>query len=159
MEDVEIYNMSDSIRKVWVDGDACPGPIKRAIIEQCREMSLLVSFVISYAHFTEPEQGIEWVVVDSEAEAVDLYVMNHSASGDVAVTQDYGLASILMKKGVTVIHPRGYMYSEEEMDRLLFERYLSGKERRAGHRTKGPAKFLTSDVERFCKQFKKIVEC
>ncbi|MDM5338989.1 DUF188 domain-containing protein [Fictibacillus enclensis] len=149
--------MLNSKVKVWVDGDACPAPIKKAIIEHCREIGVQVFFVISYAHYTDPAPGVEWVLVDSNREEVDLYVMNHSVKGDIAVTQDFGLASILVPKGVVTFHPRGFIYQEEEMEKILFERYISGKQRRAGKRTKGPSKFRESDLERFSEQFQKLL--
>ncbi|SFD67956.1 hypothetical protein SAMN05428981_1011409 [Bacillus sp. OV194] len=149
--------MSNSKAKVWVDGDACPVPIRNSIIEHCREFNLSAFFVISYAHYTAPSPGVEWILVDANREEVDLYLMNHSMKGDIAVTQDFGLASILVPKGVITFHPRGFLYREEDMEKMLFERYISGKERRAGKRTKGPAKFQDSDLERFSGQFKKML--
>lgn len=149
--------MPNSKVKVWVDGDACPVPVKNSIIELCREFEVSAFFVISYAHYTSPTPGVEWILVDSNREEVDLYLMNHSVKGDIAVTQDYGLASILIPKGVHTVHPRGFLYREDNMEKMLFERYISGKERRAGKRTKGPSKYQDTDLDRFSAQFKKML--
>ncbi|MDI5789561.1 DUF188 domain-containing protein [Bacillus licheniformis] len=39
-----------------------------------------------------------WTYVDPHKEAADLYIANHVRPGDVVVTQDIGLASLLLGK-------------------------------------------------------------
>ncbi|MDF2607184.1 MAG: hypothetical protein K0S34_1379 [Bacillales bacterium] len=73
------------------------------------------------------------------------------------MTQDYGLASILLPKSVSVISPRGRMYTTENIDQLLFERYLGAKLRRAAIHTKGPKKFTVEDRKNFFNSFEKIL--
>jgi len=69
-----------------------------------------VSFVASYNHVTNDTLGGTWHYVDSDKEAADLFIMNHVDAGDIAVTQDIGLASTLLSKRVTVLSPRGSLY-------------------------------------------------
>lgn len=38
--------------------------------------------------------------------------MNHAFMGDITVTQDIGLASTLLPKGVHVLSPRGTLFDE-----------------------------------------------
>lgn len=93
---------------------------KKEIVELAHTYCVEVVFVASYAHMqTNPSAG-KWVYVDSEKEAVDLYILNHVQQGDVAVTQDTGLASMLLSRRVYVLSPRGKVYSENDMDTVLF---------------------------------------
>ena len=69
-------------------------------------------FVASYAHMKNDLRGAAWKFVDSSKEAVDLYIMNHVKAFDVVVTQDIGLASTLLLKGVYVLSPRGYLFEK-----------------------------------------------
>ncbi|WP_081412562.1 YaiI/YqxD family protein [Fictibacillus gelatini] len=142
---------------VLIDGDACPVQIKQSTFEICNDYQLEAVMVISYAHMSEQTYGMRYVLVDSNREEVDLYIMNHVNQGDVVITQDHALASILVAKGVYVISPRGKVFREEEMERMLFERFVSAKQRRAGNRTKGPSKFTETDHGNFCFEFKKIL--
>lgn len=80
--------------------------------------------------------------------------MNHVSKNDVVVTQDIGLASILVKKGIFVLSPRGKRFAETEMEVALFSRYISAKQRREGKYGKGPKPF--TDKERM--QFKQALE-
>src|SRR5699024_2476404 len=95
--------------------------------------------------------------VDAEREEVDLYIVNHAKVKDIVVTQDHGLASLLSSRGVYVLSPRGKRFTEGDMEQILFERYLSAKERRAGAHTKGPRKMSKSDHMYFRETLKRIL--
>jgi uncharacterized protein YaiI (UPF0178 family) len=146
-----------SYRKLFVDADACPKPIKEAVLAISQAYELKVFFIASYSHAMNHTGEAEWVLVDANPEEVDLYITNHVQRNDVVVTQDHGLASILLPKGVYVLSPRGKEYLEGDMSELLFSRYLSYKQRRAGYRTKGPDKFTNNDVKKFNEQLKEIL--
>lgn len=123
----------------------------KEIVEIAEQYSIPTVFVASYAHMKSDLGGLNWVFVDSEKEAVDLYVMNHVAKNDFAVTQDIGLASTLLAKGVYVISPRGILFEEKEIQTALDLRYLNAKARRQGVYGKGPKAFTLKDREKFTK--------
>jgi uncharacterized protein YaiI (UPF0178 family) len=139
---------------VFVDADACP--IKSEIFSLASQYNVPSVFISSYNHFS-PLQQMKWVYVDAEKEAVDLYILNHAASGDVVVTQDIGLASMLVNRGVHVISPRGKVYKEEEMENALHHRYLHAKMRRQGVYPKGMKQFSDRDRRLFRQNFEKIL--
>lgn len=114
-----------------------------------------VVFVASYAHMLTNPIGGTWVYVDTDKEAADLYIMNHARRDDIVVTQDIGLASILVNKGVVALSPRGKEFEEENMDTTLHLRFLSAKERRNGNYSKGPKPFMEEDRQHFIKVFEK----
>ncbi|MCA0986077.1 YaiI/YqxD family protein [Guptibacillus algicola] len=143
---------------LFVDADACPVPIKEEIMSfQPALVNTEIVFVASYAHMSSTFQSAKWVMVDSEKEEADLYIHRHVTKGDIAITQDYGLASLLLPKGVFILSPRGKKYTEENISTLLHTRYLASKSRRAGKHTKGPRKFTNQDREHFRKEFIKIL--
>lgn len=83
--------------------------------------------------------------------------MNHIMPGDLVVTQDIGLASIVLPKRVYAISPRGKEFKEETISTALDFRYLSAKERRKGKYGKGPKPFTIEDRERFVFTITKIL--
>ncbi len=140
---------------IFVDADACP--VKREIVQIASHYLAEVIFVASYTHMkTEPEPG-KWVFVDPVPEAADLYIMNRARKGDVAVTQDIGLASTLLLKGVYVLSPRGIPFNEKDMQGALEMRHLSAKARRQGKYGKGPRAFEEKDRQRFLKEFAEVL--
>ena len=80
------------------------------------------------------------ITVDKAADSVDFALMGLLTKDDVVVTQDYGLAVIALGKGAKVIHNSGMIYTNDNIEKLLMERHVGGKIRRAGGRTKGPTK-------------------
>jgi uncharacterized protein len=149
--------MENFIGNVFVDADACPVVIKDEINKFSKMFHFEPIFVTSYAHASSNEQLGRWIMVDASPEEVDLYIHNHSKKNDLVVTQDHALASLLISKGVYVITPRGKQFQENEMDRVLHERYISAKARRSGKHSKGPAKFTKEDTVRFCRVFCEIL--
>ncbi|XXM74504.1 YaiI/YqxD family protein [Lysinibacillus sphaericus] len=140
---------------VFVDADACP--VKQEIIRISGGFGFEVVFVASHAHRkNNPDQG-RWVYVDSEKEAADLYIMNHVRTNDILVTQDIGLASLVLPKKVYVLSPRGKVYREESIVTALDYRYVAAKERRKGNYGKGPKPFTDDDRKGFSAQFEKIL--
>lgn len=69
--------------------------------------------------------------------------------GDIIVTQDIGLASILLAKGTFVFSNRGELYREEEMSLMLDIRYRHAKDRQQGKYSKGPKAMSDQDRSLF----------
>jgi uncharacterized protein len=142
---------------IYVDADACPVLIKDEINKYSKVFHFDPIFVTSFAHASNTDQPGRWILVDARPEEVDMYIHNHSRKNDIVITQDHALASLLIPKGVYVITPRGKHFQENEMERVLHERYLSAKARRSGKHSKGPAKFTKEDSERFATVFCEIL--
>jgi len=143
--------------KIYVDADACP--VKDIIISEGRKAEIPVTLVTSFSHFSNAEQpsGVEIIYVDSGADAADYRIMKLAESGDIIVTQDYGLASLGLAKGCIVVHHKGFSYTNENIDQLLQTRYLSAMARKSGKRTKGPKPFTAEDREQFTRLFKQLI--
>lgn len=148
----EIRNMTYT-PSLFVDADACP--VKEECIACASHFRLNIVFVASMKNMTNNYPGTKWVYVDWDKEAADLYIMNHSRKGDIAVTADIGLAATLLGKGVSVISPRGILYNESNIDSMLFMRHESAKKRRQGIHSKGPKSFTVKDRENFCETLMK----
>jgi uncharacterized protein YaiI (UPF0178 family) len=89
------------------------------------------------------------ITVDKQADSVDFALMGLLVREDIVVTQDYGLAAMVLGKGARVINQNGLIYTNDNIDKLLMERHIGAKVRRSGGRTKGPAKRTKEDNERF----------
>lgn len=141
---------------VYVDADSCP--VKEEIITLCDQYQKELVFVFSYAHNMVLPQQVKTVQVDVDKEAADLYLLQTVRRGDICISQDHALASLLIMKGTIVLSPRGHVYKEEEMSSMLQSRYASQKARRAGKKTKGPRKFTTEDREQFAQSLEYALE-
>ncbi len=135
--------------RIVVDADSCP--VKEEIRQIAETYHVETIWVASYAHYS-PKHSEKVIYVDSVSQEVDMYIINHVNTGDIVVTGDYGLASLVLPKKVLVLSPRGKQYTNENIDQLLAERHVSAVIRKSGSRTKGPPPFTEADSERFKKQ-------
>ena len=139
--------MTSTARRIYVDADACP--FKDVVIEIAAASGLGVTMVANYCHEIEAADHVEVVRVDRDPEAVDVAIANRTAPGDIVVTQDYGLAAVVLAKGVRALSPRGRIYEVSEIESLIEARHHAQKARRSGCRLKGPPHLRRSDRERF----------
>lgn len=141
--------------KIIVDADACP--VKAEIVKAAREYGAMVLMVASFDHRLSDIVGVQIVQVDRSDQSVDLYIANHIRTGDVLVTQDFGLAAIGLAKGAVVISNRGQTYTDGMIDFLLEKRHESAKQRRNGKYGKGPKPFKEEDRKIFLQSLTKVL--
>ncbi|PBB06862.1 YaiI/YqxD family protein [Salimicrobium humidisoli] len=127
---------------IWVDADSCP--VKEEIRSIAYMQTIPVRFVASYDHYS-PDLGEEWTFVEKGQDAVDLFILNHVKPGDVVVTQDLSLASLLLERGVYVLTPRGKLIKSFEVESIMHSKYIRMKEKRRGNYGKGPAALTRHD--------------
>ncbi len=132
--------------KILVDADACPKPVLQICFRLARKYNLAVWTVASFNHNIDSDHHI---VVGNASQEADLKIMNLTKPGDIVITQDWGLAAMVLGKGAKCLSPMGREYNIATMDFLLEEREVKAKLRRAGGRTRGPKKRSIEDDKRF----------
>jgi uncharacterized protein YaiI (UPF0178 family) len=98
------------------------------------------------------------ITVDTGRDSVDIKLINLLKCGDIVVTQDYGVAAMGLGKGAKALNQNGLIYTGENIDRLLFERHLGQKVRRAGGRTGTIKKRSRENDEAFEKALVRLLE-
>ncbi|RYM05320.1 hypothetical protein EWH99_06965 [Sporolactobacillus sp. THM7-7] len=144
----------DKKNRLFVDADSCP--VKKEILAVAVRFGICPIFVASYASFSSDREAT-WVFVDQEKEAADLYIANHVRQGDFVVTQDIGLAALVLRRGVFVLSIRGKEISENNISRLLDRRYLARQSLRSGKKLKGPKPFTDEDRKKFSDTLTKLL--
>jgi uncharacterized protein YaiI (UPF0178 family) len=143
------------VTKVLVDADACP--VKEEIARAALPFGIPVWMVSSYNHVLPELPGTTNYIVDASSQSADLFIANRLQRGDVLITGDYGLATIGLAKRAFVISPRGLVFTDDNIGRLLDERHRSAKMRRAGVRTKGPKPLTASEKDNFLRILTKVL--
>lgn len=132
--------------RLWIDADACP--VTDIAIRLAKAAAVPVTLVCDDAHRMERD-GADTLMVLRGADSADFALVNRLQPGDAVVTQDYGLAAMCLARGAQVMHQDGYFYNESNIDSLLSMRHIAKKVRRAGGRTRGPAKRTAMQDEAF----------
>ena len=141
---------------IFVDADACP--VTRLTEEIAKKHSIPVMLQCDTSHVLTSEYS-EVRIIGAGADAVDLALINLCQSGDIVVTQDYGVAALALGKGAKAIHQSGRWYTEENIDALLMERHLAKKARKSSkNHLKGPAKRSKDDDKRYADSFERMLQ-
>lgn len=140
--------------EIFVDADACP--VKGIIVETAKKYHLKVTMITDTSH--ELNDGYSSIVtVDKGRDSADIKLINLVHKGDIVVTQDYGVAAMALGKGAFPMSQNGLSFSDENMDRLLFERHLGQKIRRSGGRTSAVKKRTKDDDDNFRKALESCI--
>lgn len=132
--------------QILVDADACP--VKQIIVRLAKQRNIPVTMLIDTSH--ELNDGYSRIVtVDKHADSVDYALMGLLTREDIVVTQDFGLAAMVIGKGAKAVSQNGLIFTDANMDKLLLERHIGQKIRRGGGRAKGPSKRTKDDDARF----------
>ncbi|BDU51711.1 YaiI/YqxD family protein [Haliovirga abyssi] len=142
--------------RIIIDADATPKNAKLICEQLAKKYELELIMVIDNAH--ELTGDFKVIKVDKGKDSVDLEIVKISKNEDIIITQDYGLATILIEKVYAVIHPKGMRYTKFNIESLMFQRHMGQKMRNAGKRTKGPKKRERKDDQLFEENLMKILK-
>ena len=141
---------------IYVDADACP--VKGIIENVAKRQGIAVTMICDVNHILTSDYS-HIIVTEQGSDSADLVLINKVKAGDIVVSQDYGVATLALGKGAYAIGNSGLIYTEDNIDRLLFERFLSGKVRRSGNkggRCSNPKKRTEADNTAFERNFEKL---
>lgn len=140
--------------EIWIDADGCP--VVDIVIEEANYYGLKVHIVCDFAHEYHYD-GVDIIHCDTGADHSDYVLLSKIKSGDIMVTQDYGLAAMALGKHCLVIDQNGMRYDDDNIDTLLHRRYEAGKQRKhkiyVNHR-----KRVNEDDEAFMEGFRRLIE-
>ena len=123
--------------KIFIDADGCP--VVDIAVKTAKRYGLECTIICDTSHSIQRD-GAETIIVDKGADSADFRLVNLVSAGDIAITQDYGLAAMCLSKRAVVLNQDGKRYTEENISGLLEYRAVSAKIRRSGGRTKGMSK-------------------
>ena len=139
--------------KIWIDADACPGPVKEIVIRAAERLKVPTVFVSNKPLNLPRSEQVSSVQVGAGPDIADQYISAHAHRGDLAVTQDIPLAAALVKSGVVALDVRGEPFTEENIDERLSVRNFLHELREGGVVTGGPKGFGPQDRQKFAATF------
>lgn len=143
--------------RIWVDADAMPGEIKDIILRASQRLKVPTVLVANKNISVGPGQYATFVRVAQGADVADAYIFDSSEAGDFCVTADIPLAAALVEKGLTVIDPRGELYSRDNVGERLAVRDLMSSLRESGVPTGGPPPFSPKAKQKFAALFDRML--
>jgi uncharacterized protein len=123
--------------KILIDADGCP--VVDITVRIAKENNTECIILCDTSHFFEKE-GASTIMVSKGADSVDFKLVNMLEPGDLAVTQDYGLAAMCLARRAVPVSQDGMVYNDDNIDGLLMSRHNAKKIRESGGRLKGNSK-------------------
>ena len=123
--------------KILIDADGCP--VVKQTTQIAKENNIEVVIFCDTSHIINSDYA-QIITVSKGADSVDFALVNEVKSDDIVVTQDYGLAAMVLSKGGKAITQNGMIISDSNLELLLTSRYESKKARMSGAHLKGPKK-------------------
>lgn len=143
--------------RLLVDGDACPvlGIVEK--VAQAKQLELDIFCDMNHALYSDIGKVH---IIDQGADAVDFALLKAVSKGDIVITQDYGLATLVLTKEAKALHPDGRLYNNDNIEEMLFGRYVSKKQRQSKQKIhlRGPKKRTREDDDYFYQQLLLLIE-
>ena len=140
--------------KIWIDADAAPYEVKDIIFRAARRLEV-ETILVANQPMALPGNApmVKAVVVREGANMADRYIALHADGNDLVITADIPLAGDLVAKQITVIDPRGEVYTPDNIAARLSVRNFMDDLRGAGHTTRGSRPYDARDKQAFASSF------
>ncbi len=122
---------------ILIDADGCP--VFDIAIKAAVQHKLDCIILCDTSHVFE-RAGARTITVSKGSDSVDFALVNMVQSGDVVITQDYGLAAMCLARKAVPVSQDGMVYTNDNIDALLLARHTAKKIRMSGGRLKGSTK-------------------
>ncbi len=144
--------------KIWVDADAAPRPMKEIVFRAALRLEV-ETVLVANQHLQTPTNNrfITSVHVEGGPDVADEYIAEHAEMGDIALTADIPLASLLVGKGIRTIDPRGEEYTQENVGERLSIRDFMDQLRSTDMETGGPKAYGAKEKQAFAATFDRVL--
>lgn len=142
---------------IWVDADACPGPVKEILFRAAERLSLPVTLVANQLLRTPPSRYVTAVQVPRGFDVADDHIVQALRPGDLVVTADIPLAAEALDKGAHALNPRGERYTPDNIRERLVMRDFLETMRSTGQVTGGPPPLSQGDRQAFANALDRLL--
>ncbi|MES3024626.1 MAG: YaiI/YqxD family protein [Pseudomonadota bacterium] len=138
--------------QIWVDADACPVAVKEILFRAAERKQIVTTLVANQLMRVPGSRFVRALQVPAGADVADAEIVRLLSAGDLVVTADIPLASLVLEKGGFALNPRGEFYTKDNIAQALSMRSFLEQLREGGVDTGGPPPFGQADRQNFGKQ-------
>lgn len=138
---------------ILIDADGCP--VVEESVDLAQVYDIPVTIVCDTSHIIH-EPYAKLIMADKGKDQSDFLLLKHVHKGDIVVTQDYGLAALVLAKEAMAISQNGLIYTKDNMETLLQSRHEHAKQRQHKHYGHIP-KRTRADDEAFMEALEELV--
>jgi uncharacterized protein YaiI (UPF0178 family) len=143
---------------LWIDGDACPRPVRRIVFRAAERVEVEAVLVANSAVAVPRSKWARSVRVPKGFDVADHHILQESSPGDIVVTADVPLAAELVAGGVHALSPRGETFTEDNIgDRLATRDLLQGLRDTGAILGGGPPAYGDADRQAFANALDRLL--
>lgn len=140
--------------RILIDADGCP--VTKITIDIAQEFNIEAILFCDTSHIFNFD-SVKVITVGKGSDSADFALVNAANKNDIVITQDYGLAAMVLAKKGIVITQNGLVISDKNIDTLLQTRHISKKARMNKQHLKGPSKRTIQQDKDFEKTLRRII--
>ncbi len=128
--------------RIIIDADATP--IIKRIEDLVKKYKLECILIKDQSHILSSDYS-KIITVSNGNNSADMYIINYVQKNDLVISADYEVAALSLARGSYAVNPKGFEYTNNNIDSLLMMRYVNKKSRDMNIRVKGPKKRVEND--------------
>ncbi|MCC6509056.1 MAG: YaiI/YqxD family protein, partial [Pirellulaceae bacterium] len=140
--------------KIWIDADAAPFEVKEIIFRAARRLNV-ETIMVANQSLALPLNApmVSCITVSEGANMADRFIAKNATGHDLVITADIPLAGQLVESAITVIDPRGEIYTADNIAARLSVRNFFDDLRGAGETLRGNRPYSDRDKQAFASAF------
>jgi len=135
--------------RIWVDADACPGPIKQTLFRAAQRTGIELTLLANHGMQVPAAPNIRFQQVEKGFDVADDAIVQRAEPGDLVITADIPLAAEVIAKGALALNPRGELYTADNIRGRLNMRDFMSTLRDSGIQTGGAPPLSQADRQQF----------
>lgn len=143
--------------KIYVDADACPGPIKEILFRAAERTATHLLMVANHEIPIRRSRHIGFLRVAAGYDVADNEIVERLEAGDLVVTGDIPLAAEIIERGGQALSPRGELFTRDNIKARLMMRDLMESLRASGIESGGQAPLAQADRKAFGDQLDRLL--
>ncbi len=141
---------------IYIDADACP--VKEEILRVAMRHNLQVYMVSNSRLNMLVDTNVHKIVVGSDADAADDWIVERVGAGDIVVTIDILLAERCLKNGASALSSTGKVFNDDNIGVAKAIRELRAHFRETGEGQSYNAAFSQKDRSRFLQALEEMIQ-
>ena len=142
---------------IWVDADACPGPIKQTLFRAAQRTGIPLTLLANHSMQVPASPHIRFVHVEKGFDVADNAIVQRVQLGDLVITGDIPLAAEVIELGALALNPRGELYTRDNIRARLNMRDFMATLRDTGVQTGGAAPLSNADKQKFANKLDSVI--
>jgi uncharacterized protein YaiI (UPF0178 family) len=134
---------------IWVDADACPGPIKQTLFRAAQRTGIELTLLANHGMQVPAAPNIRFMQVEKGFDVADDAIVQRAQPGDLVITADIPLAAEVIALGALALSPRGELYTKDNVRARLNIRDFMTTLRDSGVQTGGAPPLSQADRQQF----------